>query len=389
MEIIILLLIIILVYLVWEYRIHSHRLKRIPVRITVTGTRGKSSIVRTLASVFRNHGKVVLAKTTGTEAKYILPDGQEARVKRFGKTSIIEQKKLVRKASGLNVDFLITEIMSIHPEYHRIETHRLLKPNFTIISNFRPDHTHVTGRTPDDISKVYVNDIFPSSTVLVHDEDVNSILLSEIKRSNSNLVRVKKDVLKEFKISGADSIQQFSENLDLVIEAARHFGINENVLKNGIENTQLDIGRLELFRFTTENKSICFVNSFAANDPASTIQVIQKVSERMNTKDTELVGLLSLRSDRGERSQQWLDRLVQKESFPIHFLYLVGAHKKIFSRKFQESEEIRSKDPAWITNHIISKSTNGSIVFGMGNFHGMGKKLLEFWKEKGSLLSDI
>ena len=364
-------------------------LKKIPIRISVSGTRGKSSIVRTLASIFRNHGMIVLAKTTGTQAMYIMPDGQERPVKRFGKASILEQKRLVHKASELKVDCLITEIMSIHPECHQIETQRLIKPNLTIFSNFRPDHTHVQGRTQDEISKCYVNDIFPSSTVLMLDNCANKHFLLKINRRNSSLIRVKKDVSKKLKLSGAVSDQHFSENLDLAIETARHFNVDDNIIKNGIENTQLDIGRLEIFRFTTENKSIYFVNSFAANDPVSSMGVIQKVSQRMEIKNPKVVGLLALRSDRGERSQQWLDWIKKNKENSFRKLYVIGAHQKILCRKIEEAEIIKSRRSEEITRHLLSICDDGSIIFGMGNFHGTGKELLEFWKKEGDQLSDI
>ena len=47
----------------------------IPLRVSISGTRGKTTLVRALASVLRESGRTVLAKTTGTQALMILPDG--------------------------------------------------------------------------------------------------------------------------------------------------------------------------------------------------------------------------------------------------------------------------------------------------------------------------
>ena len=68
--------------------VETVRLRRwqegIPLRVMVTGTRGKTSVARSLASVLREDGRKVLAKTTGSEAALLLPDGTERPLHRRG-----------------------------------------------------------------------------------------------------------------------------------------------------------------------------------------------------------------------------------------------------------------------------------------------------------------
>ena len=66
-------LIIFILYLVFERIAHERRIASVPLRIAVTGTRGKSSVVRMLASVLRESGMSVAAKTTGSQARIVLP----------------------------------------------------------------------------------------------------------------------------------------------------------------------------------------------------------------------------------------------------------------------------------------------------------------------------
>jgi len=61
------------VLLIIESSQHHKRLSSIPLRISVSGTRGKTSVVRILARILQESGKVVLAKTTGTEGKIYSP----------------------------------------------------------------------------------------------------------------------------------------------------------------------------------------------------------------------------------------------------------------------------------------------------------------------------
>ncbi len=210
-----------ILFLVIEVNIHERRLKTIPVRITVTGTRGKTSITRALGSILRESGKTVLAKTTGTEAKLILPDGSEEYFRTRKPANIIEQKRLVRRASKLKVDFLICEIMSIRPENHKTETFKLLKPHYTVIANLYPDHLDVgeEGR----MGALYANDIFPGSKVIMHQEELDDELSKCIKERNAELIL----------LPGASSP---AGNLDLVRRVSGMLGSPLDAIEKGIDN---------------------------------------------------------------------------------------------------------------------------------------------------------
>ena len=141
-----------LLYLIYE-RLSVDRWRRtIPLVITVTGTRGKSSVTRLLAAVLRQDGRKVLAKTTGAEPKLIWPDGAETAVRLRGPASIIEQKTLLKNASQSNADCLVAEVMSIHPDNHAVESQQILRPDIVAITNAWPDHVdamgYIEGTTP-------------------------------------------------------------------------------------------------------------------------------------------------------------------------------------------------------------------------------------------------
>jgi len=88
-----------LLFLAVERLALDARLKRVPVRVGVTGTRGKSSVTRLVAGALRESGTRVLAKTTGSRAVLIYPDGAEREIKRRGPPTVLEQKRVVRLAA--------------------------------------------------------------------------------------------------------------------------------------------------------------------------------------------------------------------------------------------------------------------------------------------------
>ena len=88
-----------LVYFWRERRFLKHLSDSIPLRICVTGSRGKSSVVRLITSILKEDGMSVLAKTTGSRPAVLYPDGSEAGIVRKGPVSILEQKKILKAAS--------------------------------------------------------------------------------------------------------------------------------------------------------------------------------------------------------------------------------------------------------------------------------------------------
>ncbi|MCK5649821.1 MAG: poly-gamma-glutamate synthase PgsB, partial [Gemmatimonadetes bacterium] len=138
--------------------VEAARLRRwqaaIPLRIAVTGTRGKSSVARMLAAVLREDGRKVLAKTTGAEPLLFFPDGREQPLRRRGRPSILEQLGVVGLGARMGVDAVVVEVMSVHPENHRIEGQHLLRPHMVLVTNFRVDHLEAQGETEDEVAWV-------------------------------------------------------------------------------------------------------------------------------------------------------------------------------------------------------------------------------------------
>src|SRR5687767_9147499 len=94
-ELLIALTVLIGVLAVVEQIRHKRNLARIPIRIHVNGTRGKSSVTRLIAAGLREGGIITCAKTTGTLARMIFPDGREVPVFRPSRPNVIEQIRIV------------------------------------------------------------------------------------------------------------------------------------------------------------------------------------------------------------------------------------------------------------------------------------------------------
>ena len=76
------IIIILLILGIIESRLHINAINKIPIRIHVNGTRGKSSVVRLIAAGLREGGLKTFAKTTGTIPRIINEKGKDLELHR-------------------------------------------------------------------------------------------------------------------------------------------------------------------------------------------------------------------------------------------------------------------------------------------------------------------
>jgi poly-gamma-glutamate synthase PgsB/CapB len=368
-------------------RIELARLRKsIPTVISVTGTRGKTSVVRLLASVLREDGRVVLAKSTGSEAQYVLPDGTVENVPRKGAVTILEQKELLRRASKLKVDCLVVEVMSIHPEYHVVESQRILKPDIVLLTNIRRDHMDAMGGSEKDVANVLTLD-FPSGTNAYVTREAQQLLgVAELQHSGIR-VHVVQPTQNDSQpgLHAALPKEEFSENLDLVVSAARALKVDDKTIVKGIQNAIHDMGRLRIWNLEVEGKRIYVVNGFAANDPESTKKVLEKTQEILGGSASGMSGLLNLRRDRPDRTVQWIEALNSGMTERFAGIYVLGGHANVVRRKTVSAEVLSWKTPEEITRMIARGMKNNGILFGFGNIGGPGHHLVEYWQRKGTI----
>ncbi len=386
MATILITLIIFILYLIIERILLSYYTNSIPLIITVTGTRGKTSVVRLLASVLREDGRKVLAKTTGSDAKYILPDASEIDVPRNRLISIIEQKDLVKKAAKIGAQCVVAEIMSIQPENHFVESQQILKPNIVLITNVRKDHTYEMGDKIEEIASTLSLDIPEKADCFIPEKENKTIFIDTVKNTGGNLFQVTKGISSHLLGKSSElKNREFIENLDLVYAVGKHLNINNEIIFRGMQKTKHDIGKLKIWKYKLdkEKKIYYLVNGFSANDPESTFQVITKMKKLLPAVSGKLVGLLNLRADRGDRTLQWIDVLKNDDLNNFGKIYVTGAHRKIVKRKVNRVSSLNYTHPQKIMDTIFAETEHQTVILGFGNLAGTGRLLVNHWNEVG------
>lgn len=146
---------------------HRRNLLKIPKRIHVNGTRGKSSVTRLIAAGLREGGIRTCAKTTGTLARMIMPDGSEYPVFRPSMPNVIEQIRIVRTAVAAQAEALVLECMAVQPQLQALSEFELIRATHGVITNARADHLDVMGPDEEDVALALAGTT-PARGPLVH-----------------------------------------------------------------------------------------------------------------------------------------------------------------------------------------------------------------------------
>ena len=352
----------------------------IPVRVAVTGTRGKSTVTRMIAAALREAGFSVLAKTTGSKAVLILPDGREEEIIRRGRPTILEQKKFIRKAAGLGVRALVTEMMSIQPECLTVESGGLLNPQYLVITNVRLDHREEMGRTKPEIARSLASAIRSGMTVFLPDDERFPEFERAAKRVGAKVISV------EHPEDGC----LFDQDRRLAGAVASYLGVSEAAALRGISTAAPDFGSLRAWEaeLGVSRRTWTLVSAFAANDPESSRMILAHLQERRIADGRPLIGILNFRADRGDRTRQWLD--AHREGFFSGFrsLYVAGAHVHSLRVRRKTGRPpfltpIPDRSPSAIMEKIASAEDGEGVLVGLGNIGGIGETLIGYWQKIG------
>jgi len=351
-----------------EIFLHKNSISNIPIRIHVNGIRGKSSVVRLIASGLREGGLRTFAKTTGTTPRIISDKGKDIGLHRLRSASIGEQIKLIRYFAKKSIDALVIECMAVNPQYQWISEHRIVRSTLGVITNVRRDHLDEMGITSNQIASSIGNTIpFNSKVVTSEDKHYNvfkSIAASRnSKIENASSIKISKKYLEKF------PFLEHPENIQLALNVCQNLGIKKEVALKGMLKTNPDPGALSVWDIVNGNKKNQFVSGFAANDPDSTLKVWRLIKEKNNNKKCIF---LNTRNDRRYRTIQLIN-LIHKEIKP-DLLIVRGDNINSLLNKYNNKIKLitfnMSSTEDEVVNCIIN--LNKYLVVGIGNMVGWG-----------------
>lgn len=315
------------------------KIGKIPLRIIVEGTRGKTSTVRNLEEMMRGLGKKTFAKVTGEEIPLLIYNGVVIPLYRKNRSVLLDYET-IPTILNFDIDAVVIENQAITP-YTMRYLHKILRPQHVIIPNIRVDHTETLGSTLEEIAHNFVNN-YRTATSQVHVyygeplEEIRRVVLPILEefaerypqKMKLHTVKVPK------RLEHITGIENYLVD-SLFIET--NFGIRidevEYVRPAGTNISGITIHEAEYIRRLENNlkvsknlRNIRYLNLAKVNDPSSFTQAFMYVLG--GTSDP--VALVSyFRPDRVGRTELFekvFTELDQKIGPRIKQVWLAGDH---------------------------------------------------------------
>ena len=331
---------------------------KIPLRILVNGTRGKTSVTRMIASALNEAGLTTYAKTTGSDAKRILPDGSEESYRGNRMANILEQMPFVRIAKKGNAHAIVVECMALHRENQQMMAEKLILPHYTVLTNAYVDHIDEIGRTEEETVDTLSLSVWLKGNAVTADRRFSQHI-PRLLYPDATVPMPSEDIF---------TFPIYEDNLRLVHALTQALDIPWETAVRGMLKTKPDIGMCGPFYLG----SSLVINAFAANDPHSFEEIYASLPQRTGP----LCLLYNHRSDRGYRLRALIPAITKLKP-QCSSLAVIGENKGMTARYLQRKTGIPSIAPKNAYNWIKALPDEETTVLCFGNIKGDGQKLIE------------
>jgi poly-gamma-glutamate synthase PgsB/CapB len=336
------------VILTWwiERRDYERQLSKLKIRIYVNGIRGKSTVTRLIAGVLREAGIQTLAKTTGSAAMVILPNGDEIPIRRRSSATIMELFNIAKHYLEKETEAIVFETMALYPANQTASQELLVKGNINVITNVREDHQDVMGESLEEIADT-MSLIIPYDGILITAEDRSHLrerLEKNAQARSSHLVYADSAWVSEEDLTGF-SYLSFRENISIGLAVAKLLGIPRATAMRGMWNARPDVGVVNIQRTAWNNKEILWIPLFAVNDRESTIISVNALRPYYDENATR-IGILNNRYDRADRAMRFAN--IAAKDLDFEYWITFGAYE------------------AQVTEHMLKCGVSSDRIINLG-----------------------
>lgn len=374
---------------------HHAVLRRIPVRIHVNGTRGKTSVTRLITAGLRAGGKRVCAKTTGSAAALIDPDGREFPLYRPSGANIIEQMRIMGRMRSFRPEIAVVECMALQPHYQSLTELRMVRSTIGVITNARADHLEVMGPEEEDVALALAGSVPVRGRLFTAERKLLDVFRHAVRDRGSELEPVGADAVAKIDDALLNRFRysEHAENVALALSVCEHLGVTRETAIEGMVALPPEAGAMRVLHVRYFERDIVFVNAFAANDPESTSRIWEKMVER-HGEGRRRIALINCRADRPHRSQQLA--MSVGDWPPADRYILMGSGTLLFARMAVK----RGLDPEKlivaegsslldISETILEQCDERSLVVGVCNIHGGGEAVARFFQNRAMKEEDL
>jgi gamma-polyglutamate synthase len=295
-----------IVWGIWSRR-NVARLQRIPLRVLITGTRGKSSSVRLAHAALTAGGIPTLGKMTGTASRELATAGTEHETLRVGQVSILEMLETVNRSfrrDAVAPEAIVLECMAVTPDLISLCTDDIVRPQVSVVTNALWDHLEEQGTTLKAIA-VSLSRAMAGADIAVtaeHRVDVLATLAYEARLRGCAFdavsgSEVPADILA--RLPGAHP-----DNVAIAIAIAAHAGVDTETAVSGMESATSEPVPTVPVTAVIDGIEWWYRDIGSVNDTDSLTPALNSARAQL-PPDTVTLGILTTRWDRPLRAIQF------------------------------------------------------------------------------------
>lgn len=381
MEIIVVILsLFYILYLFFEKINLDKNRKNLKYIIHINGIRGKSTVSRLIDAGLRAGGYKVFTKTTGTSPRIIDTNAKEFEINRQGKANIREQISVITWASKEKAEDLILECMAVKPELQYVCENKILKSDIVAITNVREDHLDEMGDSLDKIADSLSNTIPKKATFFTADKNYFNFFKNRCEDKNTRAFLSKNIKNEYWEID-------FPNNIALAMDICKYLNVDEKIALEGMRTYHKDPGSLKVLTYLNKkNFRIFFVNTLAANDPDSTEIILDRVCIKTYWNNERYL-LVNNRADRLSRLKQFVNFTIKFEN-RFDKILISGENKNLFYKYLLKNRIDKNRIIILSDEKYFENIEDDSLIFAVGNICRLGKKLVDYFEERGEIIDD-
>ncbi len=362
------LLALVLGLLVWEAMWVKSRVRRIPLRIHVVGTRGKSSVTRFIAAGLRTSGRRTVAKITGVIPTVIDTEGRDVPIHRRSEPRVVEQFRIIGRAAASKAEALVLECMSITPELQELEC-RHYRPTLCVVTTIGDDHQEQLGDDYQQQVDAVRSAIPENSTVLTFESPQLPAIREMAQQRHCALLVADMNL-------GEISLGILPVNVALAVEACAFAGVPPIQSMPAIIEEARRV-RDEIFDIEPGSK---FVNGFAINDVTTAGNFVQYWRSAF-PQTTGTVVMLNTRQDRPLRTRtfaRWLAQLPERTAVILTGTHVPYARRRLAAAGVPPEQIVywNQRDLPGVRRKLELLAGQNALIVGLGNIAGDGHKVL-------------
>ena len=369
-------LLAVVLYLAARSFVLARARRRIPVRIHIGGTRGKSTLVRLVHEKLIAQGINAYGKVTGTTPRVLLPDGGERAIRRIGNASIREQESFVIGAARNRAEALIAECMAIRPELIAASEQKIFQSTVTAITNAWPDHLEDLGPDEDAMTQALLELVPVDGTLVIASEAMNEQVGRVAGERRCKVVTVPTE--------GVPPEEALELLAVAVCEAAGVAASCEPSFAESRKVGALRQGVVATLPLHAGGAHGRFIDAFTCNDAQS----LAYWWERYDGAPGDAI-LLNARPDRPLRTRAMLQFLAERQVEGPVFIAGDPLAARIARRLGLSAQRLGSRlAPPDLLQQVLSSAGSSTTVWGIGNYRGTGARLSAHLRSRRSALSE-